>query len=145
MKTKIVRAVPQWAVQYIEYGKDPDLASDDVEMIKAFLDDLASEKLRLLSPLMGSENEYENYPAFGYAGSTVDYIAEVIPSKWEVRFSETMECVVLAEGYTKKEARENAEKYMAGGCLNWRSQGIKFKSCRPAGTEVACVKEGDVK
>lgn len=146
MRTTIIRNVPQWAVQYLEDPSNKEgLLDDDVKKIEDFKAKLAREHLSLLCPRDGTENEFCSCPAFGLAAATVDYIAEVIAPKWEVKFTETQECVVLAEGYTKKEARANAEKYLESGCLNWQSSGIKFKSCRPAGTEVAYVKEGDEK
>lgn len=146
MRTTIVRNVPRWAVQYLEdSGNKEGLLDDDVKEIEDFKAELARERLSLLCPKDGTENEFCSCPAFGLATATVDYIAGIIAPKWEVTFTETQECVVLAEGYTKKEARANAEKYLEGGCLNWHTKGVKFKSCRPAEAEVAYVKEGDEK
>ena len=83
MRTRIVRRVPQWAVQYLEDPRNKEgLLEVDVETIEDFKAKLAREHLSLLCPKDGTENEFCSCPAFGFACATVDYIAEVIlPTK----------------------------------------------------------------
>ena len=82
LKTKTIAKVPTWAVSYLEYHDDSGLTKDDKELVDNWLKELQRKGLRLICPDEGSESEFEPYPAFGLASSTVDYTAEVIPIRY---------------------------------------------------------------
>lgn len=78
IKTTVVRGIPQWATYYIEYGEQGDLTDGDVETVDRYLASLREEGYRLLSPIDGTEEGFNVWPAFGLPCSTVDYEAEVV-------------------------------------------------------------------
>lgn len=78
LKTTTVEKVPQWATTYIVYGDDSGINEEDKKLVDDWIEKLNKHGLRLICPVDGSESEFEPYPAFGLASSTVDYTAEVI-------------------------------------------------------------------
>lgn len=79
MKTDVVERVPQWAVCYLVNADDSALTPEDKKMVDDYVERLLKEeRLRLVCPIDGSENEFCAYPAFGLACGTVDFLAEEV-------------------------------------------------------------------
>lgn len=78
MTTETIEKIPDWAATYIMYGDDTALEGDDRAVCDAYLAKLEKERYRLVSPVDGTESEFEPYPAFGLACSTQDWTAEVL-------------------------------------------------------------------
>lgn len=129
LKTTTVEGVPQWAVNYFEYGDESGISAEDKKMADQWYEKISSGGLHLIFPIDGSENEFNPSPAFGLACSTVDYTAEVLPKEYDVYFTEKFVCKVRVKAHSKKEAIAAASSYLDGGSEAWESQGIKFKSC----------------
>ena len=73
----VVEKIPNWATTYIMYGDVPDnLTDEDIQMVDDFIDKLASQGISLISPIEGTESEFEPHPAFGDACDTTDWSCE---------------------------------------------------------------------
>lgn len=73
----VVEKIPNWATTYIMYGDVPDnLTDEDIKLVDDFIDRLASQGIALISPIEGTESEFEPHPAFGDACDTTDWSCE---------------------------------------------------------------------
>lgn len=59
-------------------GDIDGLNEEDMDEADRFVDELADDGLRLVAPIDGTENEFNSYPAFGKATSTVNWSTEAI-------------------------------------------------------------------
>ena len=75
---EVVKNIPTWAENYFLYKDETDLNDVDMALIFDFVDELKKKGLRLFEPIPGSENEYNDSPAFGYGTSTEDWYARKI-------------------------------------------------------------------
>ena len=76
-RTVKVEHVPQWAVCYLVNADDSALTLEDKKLVDDYVERfLKKERLRLVGPIDGSENEFCAHPAFGLACETVDFMAE---------------------------------------------------------------------
>ena len=69
----IVEGIPNWATCYIMYGDDSGLDEEDKKLVDEFLSDLDKDNIALVSPIDGTENEFNAYPAFGQGCDTTDW------------------------------------------------------------------------
>ena len=67
-----------WASNYFLYKDETDLNDVDMSLIFDFVDELKKKGLRLFEPIPGTENKYNDNPAFGYGTSTEDWYARKI-------------------------------------------------------------------
>lgn len=73
-----IDGIPNWATCYIMYGDDSGLDEDDKKLVDEFLADLSNDGIELVSPIDGTENEFNSYPAFGDACDTTDWSCRTI-------------------------------------------------------------------
>lgn len=78
---EVVEDIPVWASNYFLYKDETDLNDVDMKLIFDFVEKLKKQGLRLFEPIPGSENEYNDSPAFGYGTSTEDWYARKIVSE----------------------------------------------------------------
>lgn len=78
IETTVVEGIPQWAVDYFVNAETSALDEEDLKLVTDYEKKLLGEGLRLISPIDGTENPFNPYPAFGLACDTVDFEAEVI-------------------------------------------------------------------
>ena len=130
IKTDVIEKVPQWATTYIMYDDDSGLNNEDKKLVDDFEDKLLKKKLRLISPIDGTENEFEPYPAFGLACDTVDWTAEVLPKTYELEFRETLTKVMQVEAHSRREAIANANEMLKDGRDGWDSMGQRLHRCK---------------
>lgn len=78
IETAVVEGIPQWAVDYFVNAETSALDEEDLKLVTDYEKKLLGEGLRLISPIDGTENPFNPYPAFGLACDTVDFEAEVI-------------------------------------------------------------------
>jgi len=76
--TTTVENVPQWAVPYFVNRCASGMDAEDIRLATEFENKLLEDGLRLIAPIDGTENEFCHCPAFGLAGDTVDFEAEVL-------------------------------------------------------------------
>ena len=69
----VVKGIPNWATCYIMYGDDSGLEDEDIKLVDEFLSDLDKDNIELVSPIDGTEDEFNPYPAFGGACDTTDW------------------------------------------------------------------------
>ena len=74
VETETIEGIPNWAASYIMYGDGLE-DDDDIAMVDEFIEGLAKDRLRLVEPIDGTENEFNPYPAFGGGCDTQDWIA----------------------------------------------------------------------
>jgi hypothetical protein len=79
--TTVVDDIPQWAVDYFVNAETSALDEEDLKLVTDYEKKLLGEGLRLISPIDGTENPFNPYPAFGLACDTVDFEAEVLEKK----------------------------------------------------------------
>lgn len=73
----VVEKIPTWAVCYLVNSDDSALSPEDKKMVDDYVDRLLEkDRLRLVCPIDGTENEFCAHPAFGLASDTVDFVAE---------------------------------------------------------------------
>lgn len=75
---EVVEDIPVWASNYFLYKDETDLNDVDMSLIFDFVDELKKKGLRLFEPIPGTENKYNDSPAFGYGTSTEDWYARKI-------------------------------------------------------------------
>lgn len=108
VKFTTIEKVPDWATTYIAYGDESGLTEDDMRLVDGFIDGLDKKGLMMICPIDGTESEFEPYPVFGLASGTVDWKAEVLPSKFHMRVRRTMERIVEVKAHSKAEAMREA-------------------------------------
>lgn len=81
IETTVVEGIPQWAVDYFVNAETSALDEEDLKLVTDYEKKLLGEGLRLISPIDGTENPFNPYPAFGLACDTVDFEAEVLKGK----------------------------------------------------------------
>lgn len=69
----VVEGIPNWATCYIMYGDGSGLDDEDIKLVDQFLSDLDKDNIALVSPIDGTENEFNAYPAFGDGCDTTDW------------------------------------------------------------------------
>jgi len=72
-KIEVVEGVPNWAVCGLVNGDWSGTPDEDAKMATDWEKKLNDEGWILLSPIEGTENEFNRYPAFGLACDTVDF------------------------------------------------------------------------
>lgn len=78
IETTVVDGIPQWAVDYFVNSETSGLDEEDIKLVTEYEKILLGQGLRLITPIEGTENAFNPYPAFGLACDTVDFDAEVI-------------------------------------------------------------------
>ena len=78
IETTVVEGIPQWAVDYFVNAETSALDEEDLKLVTDYEKKLLGDGLRLISPIDGTENSFNPYPAFGLACDTVDFEAEVL-------------------------------------------------------------------
>ncbi len=81
IETTVVEGVPQWAVCYFVNADMSGLDEEDLKLVTEYEKNLLGQGLRLITPIEGTEDAFNPYPAFGLACDTVDFYAEVIKHK----------------------------------------------------------------
>lgn len=78
-KFTTIEGIPTWATCYIMYGDtDAYTPKEDWETVDNYLEELREKGYRLVEPKDGTKNDFNQYPAFGLACETEDWIAEVV-------------------------------------------------------------------
>ena len=78
IETTVVEGIPQWSVNYFVNDETGGLDEEDLKLVTEYEKKLLGQGLRLITPIDGTENSFNNYPAFGLACDTVDFEAEVL-------------------------------------------------------------------
>jgi len=79
-----VERIPQWAVCYLVNSDDSGLTPEDKKTVDDYVKRLLKkERLCLVFPIDGTENEFCAHPAFGPACDTVDFAAEELRNDGE--------------------------------------------------------------
>lgn len=81
IETTVVRGIPQWAVDYFVNAETSALDEEDLKLVTDYEKKLREQGLRLITPIEGTEDAFNPYPAFGLACDTVDFDAEVLEKK----------------------------------------------------------------
>ena len=81
IETTVVEGIPQWSVNYFVNAETSGLDEEDLKLVTEYENKLLGHGLRLITPIDGTENSFNPYPAFGLACDTVDFYAEVIELK----------------------------------------------------------------
>ena len=81
IETAVVEGIPQWSVDYFVNAETGGLDEEDLKLVTDYEKKLLGQGLRLITPIDGTENSFNKYPAFGLACDTVDFDAEVIELK----------------------------------------------------------------
>lgn len=81
IETTVVEGIPQWAVGYFVNAETSGLDENDLKIVAEYEKKLLGQGLRLTTPIYGTENSFNKYPAFGLACDTVDFDAEVVELK----------------------------------------------------------------
>ena len=81
IETTVVEGIPQWAVDYFVNAETSGLDEEDLKLVTEYEKKLLGQGLRLITPIDGTENSFNPYPAFGLSCDTVDFDAEVIELK----------------------------------------------------------------
>lgn len=67
----IVEDIPEWSLNYINYGEDDDLQEEDIRLIKRWMDD---NDVQSVNPDFNKRDEYNPNPAFGKPCTTVQCV-----------------------------------------------------------------------
>jgi len=78
IRIETIEGVPSWAIYYLEYGEDPTLTDEERKMIDGWVEGLREEGYRLIAPIDGTKEDFDNFPAFGLPCTTESYSAEVV-------------------------------------------------------------------
>lgn len=81
IETTVVEGIPQWSVNYFVNAETGGLDEEDLKLVTEYEKKLLGQGLRLITPIDGTENSFNPYPAFGLACDTVDFDAEVMKHK----------------------------------------------------------------
>ena len=78
IETTVIEGIPQWAVDYFVNAETSGLDEEYLKLVTEYEKKLLGQGLMLITPIDGTENSFNPYPAFGLACDTVDFEAEVI-------------------------------------------------------------------
>ena len=75
-----VHNIPCWAAGYFVNADTSGLTEEDLKLCRDYEYGLLRDSgCRLVAPIDDTRNEFCAYPAFGLAGDTEDYTAEIVP------------------------------------------------------------------